>query len=129
MSPEQRDELVRELMCVEGKFYNGDEFYDCAEDHEGDTIAYDGMVRVVRRVEERYELADRDELAALEAENAALRGFVAGDDRIQQLWGEHGIKMSHCPDDMWAALNEQQDRRIALAAEHGLPLPGAGEPS
>ena len=60
---------------------------------------------------------------ALEAENVALREFVAGDDRIQQLWGEHGIRMSHCPDDMWAALNEQQDRRIALAAEHGLPLP------
>ena len=64
---------------------------------------------------------------ALEAENAALREFVAGDDRIQQLWGEHGIRMSHCPDDMWAALNEQQDRRIALAAEHGLPLPEVGE--
>ena len=63
----------------------------------------------------------------LELENRALREFVAGDDRIQQLWGEHGIKMSHCPDDMWAALNEQQDRRITLAAEHGLPLPGAGE--
>ena len=83
---------------------------------------------------DRRELSDivierAKRIAALEAENAALREFVAGDDRIQQLWGEHGIKMSHCPDDMWAALNEQQDRRIALAAEHGLPLPGAGEPS
>ena len=74
-------------------------------------------------------MADWDELNALEAENVALREFVAGDDRIQQLWGEHGIKMSHCPDDMWAALNEQQDRRIALATDHGLPLPDAGEPS
>ena len=33
------------------------------------------------------------------------------------------IESLRCPDDMWAALNEQQDRRIALAAEHGLPLP------
>ena len=104
-----------------------------AADRDGGTAVSDWTNSAYTRCrKDRRELSDivierAERIAVLEAENAALRGFVAGDDRIQQLWGEHGIRMSHCPDDMWAALNEQQDRRIALAAEHGLPLPEVGE--
>lgn len=79
-----------------------------------------------RRLESWVSVAPKDwdamvpAVAALEAENAALRGFVAAYDVIAD------NLLDAFPDDNFIVgiIPAMRDR---LAAEHGLPLPGAGE--
>ena len=66
----------------------------------------------------------RERITALEAENRALREWAAARDVVRALETEERPNWKQ----LQAADQVERDRRQRLAAEHGLPLPGAGEP-
>ena len=103
-------------------------------DYNAITVHPGGEITVNRSYEARYldcmieVMQLEDHIAELDAENRALREFVAAHDKHE------AFRETVATDgyELWIAEWEHLKReakaaRNRLAAEHGLPLPGAGE--